>query len=92
MLLIALHHHSCVLYSTKLAEGHAKLSLRSEVTEHDAVMAVYLYEECIAARLGNTAVCKHFYGSSNNSNNISWNCDSSCDTKLLASDIVGDKQ
>ena len=47
---------TCILVpscSTSLAESHAKLSLRSEVTEQDAVMAVYLYEECISARIGN---------------------------------------
>ncbi|XP_046859460.1 minichromosome maintenance domain-containing protein 2-like [Xenia sp. Carnegie-2017] len=37
---------------TSIAEAHAKLSLRSEVTEDDAVVAILLYEECITARLG----------------------------------------
>ena len=35
-----------------LAEAHAKLNLRSEVSEDDAVMAILLYEESIIARVG----------------------------------------
>ncbi|CAB4000856.1 BTB POZ domain-containing 6 isoform X4 [Paramuricea clavata] len=35
-----------------LAEAHAKLNLRHEVSEDDAVMAILLYEESITARVG----------------------------------------
>ncbi|XP_064608316.1 minichromosome maintenance domain-containing protein 2-like [Liolophura sinensis] len=42
------------LYSLALA--HAKLSLRREVTESDAVMAVHLSEECLTARHGFSAL------------------------------------
>ncbi|KAL5012373.1 hypothetical protein ScPMuIL_010924 [Solemya velum] len=35
-----------------LAYSHAKLNLKTEVTEEDALMAVILYEESLTARLG----------------------------------------
>ncbi|XP_005107115.2 uncharacterized protein LOC101851527 [Aplysia californica] len=37
---------------TSLAVGFAKLKLSSVVREEDAVMAIYLYEECLTARFG----------------------------------------
>ena len=38
--------------STSLAGSYARLSLRQDVTEYDAVMAIYLYEESITSRSG----------------------------------------
>lgn len=38
--------------STSLASAHARLSLRLQVTEDDAVMAIYLYEESVTCRYG----------------------------------------
>ncbi|XP_070552564.1 minichromosome maintenance domain-containing protein 2-like isoform X2 [Ptychodera flava] len=35
-----------------MASAHAKLSLRDQVTDDDAVMAVMMYEESITARYG----------------------------------------
>ena len=44
---------SCCLCSRQsLAYSHAKLSLRSEVTMDDALMAIKLYEESLTARFG----------------------------------------
>ena len=40
------------LFSTSASCAHAKLSLRREVVEEDAVMAILLYEESIMARFG----------------------------------------
>ncbi|KAK2176969.1 hypothetical protein NP493_629g01069 [Ridgeia piscesae] len=37
---------------TSLAGSHARLSLRQEVTEHDAVMGILLYEESVTSRSG----------------------------------------
>lgn len=41
-----------VICRTNLATAHARLSLRSVVSEHDAVMAVYLYEQWMAQAYG----------------------------------------
>ncbi|XP_077861510.1 minichromosome maintenance domain-containing protein 2-like [Saccoglossus kowalevskii] len=35
-----------------MASAHAKLSLRREVVEEDAVLAIMLYEESVTARYG----------------------------------------
>ena len=39
-------------FRQSLAYSHAKLSLRSEVTMDDALMAIRLYEESLTARFG----------------------------------------
>ncbi|KAK2166328.1 hypothetical protein LSH36_40g19044 [Paralvinella palmiformis] len=41
---------------TALSEAHAKLCLRDVVTEHDAVMAILLYEEYVTIRSGNKSM------------------------------------
>ncbi|KAI0242949.1 Minichromosome maintenance domain-containing protein 2 [Lamellibrachia satsuma] len=43
---------SAIRTITSLAGSHARLSLRQEVTEHDAVMGILLYEESITSRSG----------------------------------------
>ena len=40
------------LFRLSLAYSHAKLSLRSEVTMDDALIAIKLYEETLTARFG----------------------------------------
>jgi hypothetical protein len=39
-----------------LAEAHARLSLRSEATEEDGVMAILLYEESLVGRYGHSVL------------------------------------
>lgn len=41
---------------SRLAEVHAKLSLRSEAIEEDGVMAILLYEESLASRYGHSVL------------------------------------
>jgi hypothetical protein len=41
-----------VICRTNLATAHARLNLRSIVSERDAVMAVYLYEQWMAQAYG----------------------------------------
>ena len=49
--------------STSLAGSYARLSLRQDVTEHDAVMAIYLYEESITSRSGQCHIVLNFSAS-----------------------------
>ena len=46
-------------FRTIMAEGHAKLSLRHEVTVYDALAAVKLYEENMALHSGFSPILQH---------------------------------
>jgi hypothetical protein len=39
-----------ILHRLSLAEAHARLSLRSVVTQEDALSAILLYEECVTSQ------------------------------------------
>lgn len=41
-----------MVFSTGLSAAHTKLCLRDVVTDHDAAMAILLYEESITSRTG----------------------------------------
>ncbi len=46
----------------KIATSFAKLALRREVTEDDALIACYLYEEFLTTIYGNSLLGKWFLG------------------------------
>ena len=46
-------------FRTIMAEGHAKLSLRHEVTVYDALAAIKLYEENMALHSGYSPILQY---------------------------------
>ena len=51
------------LYRIALSLSHARLSLRKEAVEEDAVLAILLYEEALVHKTGNDNTYRYAQGS-----------------------------